>query len=187
MASQDASELVIAGTGDIYIGPYGTTLPTTEATATAGFDKVGYTSTDGVTFNASPTVNEFYAWQSKRPVRREMTALDVTLAFAMEQWNSTNLTAALGGGAVTQVSSGHFKYSLPADSDTLDEVSVIADCIDGSEIWRFVFPKASISEAVEISLNRENLALLPVTFKAVGSSSDTPYILTNSTAVTAHS
>ena len=176
MSSQNASELVIAGTGNVYVAPFGTTLPTTiDGALNGNFFKLGYVTEDGIKIKSSPTVDEYKAWQSRYPVRRSLTALDVDITFTLEQWNEVTLQTALGGGAVTEYSSGKFKYVPVSDTEQLDEVSIVAEWQDGTKNYRYVIAKGQATESVEIDLQRTALALLPVTIKTLGQAGVDPY------------
>lgn len=178
MSSQDASELVVAGSGDVYVAPFGTTLPTTVDGALDGnFFKLGFTTEDGLQLTQTPTVEEFMAWQSRHAVRRELTALEVTMTFGLEQWNEQTLQTALGGGTVTEYSSGKYKYVPVGDDEQLDNVSVIAEWSDGAKDYRLVIPKCQATESVEIQLTRTALAVLPVTVKVSGQAGVAAYAI----------
>lgn len=163
--SKDTSELVVAGSGSIYVAPYGTTLPTQYNTAlNAAFTELGYTTDDGLTWGSAPTVEKFTAWQSRQPVRIALTALEQRLTCTLQQWNERTIITAFGGGDFLQMASGSFKYVPVDDDEQLDEVSVVADWQDGDEDYRIVIPRAVVTESVEVNLNRTSLAVLPVTF-----------------------
>lgn len=166
--SKDTSELVVAGSGSIYVAPYGTTLPTQYNTAlNAAFEELGYTTDDGLAFSNSPTVESFTAWQSRQPVRKELTAVEQKITCSLEQWNERTIITAFGGGDFVQMASGSYKYIPIDDDEQLDDLSVVADWQDGTEQYRLVIPKCNVTEAVEVALNRTNLAVLPVTFDVV--------------------
>ena len=183
MATQDATELVVAGFGNVWVGPYGTALPTTPTANPAGFNKVGLISEDGVDWSEEKTVQDFMAWQSRYPVRRSLTDVKLKITCALQQWNEDNLIAALGGGSVSSPSAGVYKYVPIADTEQLDDVSVVVDWNDGSENHRLVLPKANATEGVSIKLQRTELAVIPVAFEALGvSGSDLYNYYTDSTA-----
>ena len=183
MASQDPTELVLAGFGDVWVGPYGTTLPTTVNTSPGGFNKVGLISEDGVTWSESKDITDFPAWQSRNPVRRSLTGVTFKVTCQLQQWNEDNLVAALGGGQVTSPAAGVYQYSPLGDTEQLDDISVVVDWNDGSEYHRLVSPKANASEGIEVNLKRTELAVIPVTFEALAvSGSDLWNYYTNSTA-----
>lgn len=168
MAWNDAAETIVAGTGQVYVAPVGTTLPTTaEAAVDSSFVGLGFHTEDGVSMNKTLEIVEFRAWQSRHPIRRERETEDFQLTFVLQQWNEQTLPFALGGGTVTQVTAGHYKYTPPGDDDQLDERSLICDVIDGDRIARFVIPRGTVSEGVESTFQRSEMAGLPVTFKAL--------------------
>jgi len=178
MSSQDASELVVAGSGDVYAAPYGTTLPTTVDGALDGnFFKLGYCTEDGLQLTQTPTVEEFMSWQSRHATRRELTSLEVSLTFGLQQWNEQTLQTALGGGVVQEYSSGKYWYKPVGDDEQLDNISVVAEWSDGTKDYRLVIPKCQATESVEIQLTRTALAVLPVTVKVSGQAGVSPYTI----------
>lgn len=187
--AQDASELVIAGSGDIAFAPTGTTLPTTPtASLHANFVDAGYATEEGLTLSVDPTIKEHMAWQSKNAVRIELEAQEITVAFEFEQWNSDNAVFAFGGGAVESLGGGVYKYTFPTADEPLDERSLVADWQDGSKNYRLIVPYGNVTEGIETKLTRGSLAVLPVTFKAVNAQGSSPaYILTDDPNWTAES
>jgi len=180
MSGRNADELVVAGTGDIYIAPYGTPVPTQEAgSLDAAFAQAGYTNEDGLKLSWTPEVTDFMAWQSRTPIRREMTSQEFVLAFSLEQWNADNLIAAFGGGQVTEVTAGHYKFEWLDNDSQLDEITVVADFQDGSKKYRWIGERGTVTDSVETNLVRGDMALLPISFKVL---EVTPYLLTNDPA-----
>lgn len=187
----DESELVVAGNGQVYFAPVGTTLPAKGSAPDAALDRAfvgtGYLTEDGVTFNAGMDIQEIMAWQSKSPIRREKTAQNMTVSFAMQQYNETNLPFAFGGGVVT--GSGPYTYTFPLDTDALEERSLVVDVKDGTTDFRFVFPRGNVTEAVESRFAKGTPALLPVTYRALApvGGGDIAYVLTDSSGFVAGS
>ena len=164
MAWNDANELVVAGTGQVYVAPVGTTLPTaTDDTLNAAFVGLGYTTEDGVTFTVAPEVNDYMAWQSRQPIRRELVNQTVSAAFSLLQWNEETVPLAFGGGAVTQVGSD-YRYDFPTADDALDERAMVIDVTDGDRNMRFVLPRGNVTDSVEAQFVRTEMAVLPITF-----------------------
>lgn len=160
-------ELVVASSGQVYVAPVGTTLPTTPgASLDSAFVGLGYCTEDGVTFTVTPDITEFAAWQSRQAVRRELSAQEIQVAFQLEQWNEETVPLAFGGGAITAVSGG-FRYDFPTDAAALDEKAMVIDAEDGDRLQRFVIPRGNVVEAVETQFVRSALAVLPITFKAL--------------------
>lgn len=174
----DAAELVIAGTGSIYVAPYSTslTLPDEPDDALgADWVNLGYTTEDGVTLSLERDAQSVMAWQKKRAVRRFNASQMERLTFTLEQWNEQTLVFAFGGGSVTVTSGSNYKFAFP-DPDTVDERACIVDWVDGDKNFRLVIPKGSVIDTTETTLTRTAASLLPVTFEAVDLD---PYILTD--------
>lgn len=185
----DASELVVASSGSVAVAPVGTTLPTSAtASLNAAFTDLGYITEDGVSLTVEPQVEEFMAWQSRQPVRRELTGQDITVSFALEQWNSDSIILAFGGGDVTEAG-GQYTYNFPADTDALDERALVVSWKDGTKDYRAVFARGNVTDSVETSLTRSELSVLPITFKALEPTAGgaAAYIVTDDTAFTAAS
>lgn len=181
--AQDPNELVIAGTGAISVGPIGSTLPTSPTAALSGYTELGYTTEDGVKFTKERDIKDFFAWQKKDPVRRELISRTLVAAYALEQWNGDTVTHAYGGGEVTEPTPGTFRYDFPTEDDALDEVTEVIDWQDGDKHYRFVIPRGTVSENVETDLMRTELSVLPVTFKALAPlNGGIAYILTDDPA-----
>lgn len=164
--AQDTSELRVASHGDIYVAPVGTALPTdVDSALNAAFINLGLVTEDGVSMSVSPEVESFMAWQRRQAVRRELVNQDITLSFALEQWNAENVKFAFGGGAVSEPSAGLFRYDFPDGDDALDERAIVVEWQDGPDHrWRIVFERGNVMEAVESQFVRNALAVLPITF-----------------------
>ena len=188
MADRDPDELVIAGSGDLYFAPYGTVLPdedtAVDAALNGAFVKAGYVSEDGLTFGFNPTVEEFFAWQSRSPVRREMTGTEYMLGFTLEQWNSDNIILAFGGGSAAINGAGDVLVEFLQQTDQLDEVSAVCDWNDGTKKYRLVVARATISDSVEVQLQRNELAMLPVNLRTLdpGENEREMYLITDDPA-----
>ncbi len=169
MAWNQSDELIVAGTGEVYVAAVGTSLPANESTALSSslWTGLGYHTEDGVSISNTPETQRYNAWQSKRPVRLDRGVETFTLTFNLEQFNEATFPLAFGGGDVTEPTSGHYKYEPPTDTDGLDERAVICDVVDGANIIRFVIPRGVATEAVETSFTRTALATLPITIEAL--------------------
>lgn len=166
MAWNDANELVVAGTGQVYVAPVGTALPTTPtASLNAAFVGLGYTSEDGVSISVEPEITDFPAWQSRQPVRRELTNQAISVSFSLLQWNETNVPLAFGGGTIS--GSGPYRYDFPTGDDALDERAMVVDVQDGERHMRFVLPRGNVTDSVEAQFVRTEAAVLPITFSVL--------------------
>jgi hypothetical protein len=185
----DATELVVAGSGHIYVAPYGSTLPSVSNpahvtiapdTLDPDYVEIGYTTEDGVAFNDARTVESIRAWQSFYPLRRIVTERDLTMRFALEQWNADTIMFAFGGGEVTDLTTGSYSYE-PPDPSTLDDRSLILDWADGNDHFRLVVARGQVTESDEITLARTSTANLGITFapSPTSSATSTWFLLTD--------
>lgn len=165
----NSEEITVALSGNVFVAPYtdALALPDDMSALDGAFVDLGYTSEDGVTFSASPTVEEIRAWQKATPVRRIVTARDASAAFVLEQTNLDTFALAFGGGDWTEPTAGVYRYDPPADEDALAEYATVIDFADGDRNSRIVIMRATINEAVETQLVRNNAAMLPVTLAAL--------------------
>ena len=177
--ARDTTELLVGVSGDFWTAPVGTALPTSATTTpNAAFYKVGYVSEDGAAFSAGLEIEEFGAWQSRQPVRKDVVDNNVTVTLALEQWNAETVKLAFGGGDVSEPSAGVFRYDAPTDGDALPEYAAILDVIDGDVEYRFVFPRGNIEGDVEATFARSSLATLPITYSVLApTDGTTPWML----------
>jgi hypothetical protein len=177
--AQDADEVVVAGNGHIYIAPVGTTAPTDIATAwAAGWIDLGYATEDGVTLTVGRTITDITAWQSFHPIRRAITAMNITVAFVLQQWNENTTRLAFGGGAITTTAGppAHYLYT-PPDPEDLDERAVGVEWADGTKTYRLVIPRAIVTDDVSTQLVRTDTAQLPITMGVIAEGGVAPYVI----------
>lgn len=165
-----ASELVVGGSGQLYTAPSGTATPTaTSGALNAAFVGLGYLDEDGYSLSVSPNIQEFPVWQSRQPARRESLAQEILNSGKLAQWDEDTLPVAFGGGSVTGTTPNYF-YAFPSDTAALNEVALVADVVDGSNTFRFVFGRTNPTEASETTFNRQSLATLSVGLKVLAPS-----------------
>lgn len=183
MAWNNAGESVVAGSGEVYVADVGTALPANESSALAAatYHGLGYHTEDGVGFNYAPEFTRHGAWQAQRPIRIIRGAAGTTFTFALLQWNEDTLDVAFGGGTVTDLGTGHYKYAPPTDDESINERTVVIDIVDGSDKGRFVVPRAAAVEGVDFTFNDTTMANLPVTIEALEpeAGGDAWYFLSN--------
>lgn len=182
--SNDPDEIVVAPGGTIYVAPVGTALPVEEDDAlNAAFVELGYVSDDGVQFRDGTTKEKIPVWQSFYPARTLVTEKETQLEFALRQWNRDTVKLAFGGGEVSIVTSGHFRYTPPGPDDAPDERALVVGWSDGDRDYRIVVPKVTVADPVETQLVRTKAADLPLTLDVLGTEDADPwYLLTNDTA-----
>jgi hypothetical protein len=93
----NSSQIRVAGTGNIYRAPLGSTLPTDSTTALpAAFVNVGY-ATNGFDVAQDRKTKEITVWQSPEAARLLTTFLTRKFKFELQQTNKTTLGLAWGG------------------------------------------------------------------------------------------
>lgn len=166
----DEKELVIASGGDVFVAPVGTAIP---ADPTEEFDPafigLGLLSEDGIKFNRDVTVKGYGAFQFKNEVRRGVEKEELGASFSLEQWNPDNFKFAFGGGEVTEVDSGIYRYDFPSGDDALEERLLVIRWNDGGKNYQLAFERGNVTEGVEVNLKRSDMAMLPIGYKALAS------------------
>jgi hypothetical protein len=181
----DPAETIVAGTGQVYVAPTGTAEPANvDSALNAAFQGLGYHTEEGVSVNKTLEIVEFKAWQSRYAIRRERDTEEFQLTFVLEQWNEVTTPLAFGGGEIVPLGGDQFKFVPPGDDDSLDERALVCDVQDGDRKIRFVVPRGTVTEGVESSFQRTEMANLPITFKALEpeDAGDAWYFLTNDAA-----
>lgn len=164
----DATRTVVPNRGDLYIAPAGTSIPTDpESVLPADWKELGYVGQDGATFNRNIDIEEFFAWQERTSIRREVTEEETAITFELLEWSEANFVFAFGGGEVTETSPGLYHYEFPTGADALGESALILRWQDGDKHYQLGFERGSPTDEVEFELNRSNMSVLPVTFEAL--------------------
>ena len=165
MAGQNAQNVIVAGTGAVYVAPDGTTPPADLADLATPWVDIGYTSEDGVTFTFSREQEDVNAWQVSTPVRVLVTNEPISIAFELLQFERDTVLLAFRGGAFAGTAAP-YTYT-PPDAGASDVRALTIDAIDGAYQFRFTFPRAQISEDVEMALVRSDAVRLPLTFNVL--------------------
>lgn len=182
--AKEVDEIVVGANGTVRIAPIGTAAPADSAVApAAGWLDLGYLSEDGVTLTDARTIEKIPVWQLFYAARMIVTERDFMIAFVMRQWSEVNVPLAFGGGVVSTVTAGNYKYTPPAP-ELIDERAAMVDWVDGTKKYRLIVPRCLVTENVETNLSRTAAADLPITLSIVGDdSADNWYLLTNDPAI----
>lgn len=168
MAAKEVDQILVGANGSIWVAPVGTAAPATEIAAYgAGWIELGYVNEDGVSPRESRTIKDILVWQLFYAARKIVTARAFEVKFSLSQWTLTTLPLAFGGGAITEPTPNHYKYTPPSP-ETIDERSLGVDWVDGTKHYRLIIPRGLVSDAVETKLARTDAALLPITFAVIG-------------------
>ncbi len=184
----DSGRLVVPSRVYVYIAPTGTVAPAdaTVALATAWVN-VGHTTPDSLSFSTEPEFEEVPSAQSDFPVRRFQTSEGATVSVDLLEWSRANFLSAYGGGTFTQISVDpaprQYKFVPPA-LGARTEKSCILEVIDGTKVYRYIFPRVIQVEGVENSLNKGASSTLPLRLAVLGADATDPwYVLSNDPAL----
>lgn len=177
-----SSQVRVAGTGELSLGPTDADLPTTATAALTGFTGYGYTTEDGVTLSKSVTREGVPAWQSTTPVRYLVTGQEFTVACTFLQSNDQVLRLWLGSEDFATDGGTGFGADVPIDPLS-QAFALVLDWKDGDLRSRLVIPKVEITETGDVALAR-SATQFPVTFGALAPESGDVLAswLTNDTA-----
>lgn len=182
--STDVTQVRVAAGSKVVLQPIGATPPVWPADTTtawdAGFVDVGLTSDNGVIVTPTVQTKDVYAAQTLDPIRVIPTSRTLNLAIVLEQWNTANLRAAFGGGTVTVTGTGATrmaKFTPPAPG-SMSQFAVGIEITDGLVVHRWLWYNCQpILSGSPITLSRTDAIMLPLTFRALASSSGQPFDL----------
>lgn len=154
-------------TGEVWVAPTGTTLPTTLTGALDPlFDSLGYTAEDGVTIAPELGVTEIMAWQSRSPIRIVETSRVMRITVPGFEFNDQAVEVYFGGGAFSSVDSTTELFT-PPDPGTVTKWACVFDTQDGIDQYRWVFDQVVLTEVGEISHVKDSASTLQVTLTAL--------------------
>lgn len=178
----DATRITIAQMARVYLAPTGSIAPADESVSLdAAWREVGLFTPDSLRFTDDPAFEAVNSHQSAYPTRRFQTASAASFQVDLQEFSGKNMLGAFGGGSLTQVSSGHYKFVPPVVGGRT-EVACILDVTDGTRKFRLVVPRSEATETVQFDMRRTNETTLPLRLAVVGSDVGDPwYFLTNAT------
>ena len=182
--SQNDSLVRVGVTGDVYMAPVGTALPTTPTAAlNAAFKSVGHVSLDAIVEGFSVTSERIRSWQKKGGVRSVVTEYDWTFQFvAME--TSPLVLELFYGGAESDTAAGVSTTTITADVNTVAKACVI-DVIDGDIYTRYAIPVVEVSDRGDTPINGSSATERDLTISISGDETALGYRYTNDPAFAA--
>lgn len=174
----DPDELVVAGTGNVFVAPEGTALPTdiddvVSLNLDPAFVDLGYMTEDGVAMSFARTTTDKFAWQEFDPVRTLVTEVPKTVKFVMEQWNSETLKLGLGGATITW--SGGGVMIVPEEASFIDIRALIVYAEDGDKHYAACFRRTQNVDEFSFPFKRTDTSDLPIGLKVLGAGDEAPY------------
>ncbi|WP_328670525.1 phage tail tube protein [Streptomyces sp. NBC_00328] len=176
MAGFKNTEIRIAGAGNVWWAPAGTTVKETTALASPWVN-LGFTSSDGVKFNKKDKNDPVDTWQSMAPARFVLSDRDLTLKFQLMQINKDTFPFYLGLPSTSVVTAGSQTETTAQKIDIggmpggQDQRALAIDFADNNGTkdlrYRLVIPYGAVSEVEELSLSRTGAVRLGVTFTAL--------------------
>lgn len=181
--STDQTRILIAQMARVYLAPLGSLAPADESAALdAAWREVGLFTPDSLQFTDTPAFDSVSSHQSGYPTRRFQKGEDGSIQVDLQEFSVKNMTGVFGGGTVSQITAGHFKWSPPAIGARLD-VSCIIQITDGIKQFRLIVPRCTNTEAITKQFRKTNETTLPLRLSLVGSDIGDPwYYLSNDPA-----
>lgn len=169
----DADQLVIPGSGHVYVGDANEAFPASISTAVSlsgatGFIELGFTTEAGVGFSFGRVTKEIKSWQSGYPLRRLIQDTPTSVSFSLLQLTFASFRLAMGGGAFGTSGGSNYFYE-PPDPDFVDERSIIIEAADGDFNYRWLFRRCVLSDSVDFSLMRTDPVAFPLKFDVLES------------------
>lgn len=161
--SIDATEVRVAGAGNVYVAPEGTTLPiTSTASLSASWVDLGYCTEDGVDFTQGRDTTDLNAWQGTK-IRVLTNQEPLSVKFTLMQTNADVLQVAFGGGTLDDLGSGEYSFTPPALGENTVRALII-DFVDGAINYRYCLPRVQIQGEVAVKLQRSGAVTYPLDF-----------------------
>ncbi len=154
----DSGNVRVGVSGVVYVGPLGTTLPSSVSTTpNAGFRDLGYMSDSGVSQSIASDSTEIHAWQNATTVRVVQTSHTVTYQMEFMEVNWLTMDTYYGNfsGGVSHLT-----------SDQLVRKSWIIHVDDGDDDFRIVIPEGQITARGDTSIVSGDAYKMPVTITA---------------------
>lgn len=165
--SFEPDEVVVAGTGHIWVAPVGTTFPTniTAAVNDGNWIDLGYTTPDGVHPTFDRQSKDILVWQSREAVRTIITAVPKKFDFVLVQQNQNTWALACGGGTWSG-SDPNYSYA-PPDPAFVDERAGIIEWSDGDDDYRILIPKWLNKAPLDFMLRADDSQNLPISMSVL--------------------
>lgn len=141
------SQVRVAITGELYVAPTGTALPSDTTTAlNVAFKGLGYFNEDGVKETFERDTEDINAWQNAAIVRTVVTSAKATYEGTLIQTNK-DVIETVFGTTVTQTAA-HGTYTINPGA-TSGRKAWVFEVVDGAAIKRISIAEGEITEIGE--------------------------------------
>lgn len=166
--AQDVTQVRVGLAGHFYWAPVGTATPATSAAAWTGWTDAGFLDTSGppAEEHLNPTYKDFHGWGLLRPVRTNKTGETLEWVVRLIQSSGSITKLAHGGGTVSALGGGDFKYTLPIAS-TVDEHAFGLEVTDGAIIKRLLLPRGIVVSRQPIVFRNDEMEKTDLTIRAL--------------------
>lgn len=151
--ARTSSEVRVAGSGDVYLAPIGTTVPTdTVAPWAAAWKNLGYVKS-GFTYTPTLSQTDINTWQATEQIRLITTGVTREFTFVLQQTNMTTMSLALGGAIITNGTAGAYTWTLP-DPSVVQEYAFGFEWLDGATKSRWIVERGALHSLTPITFDR---------------------------------
>jgi hypothetical protein len=148
-----SSEVRVAGSGDVYLAPIGSTVPAdTVAPWAAAWKQLGFIQT-GFTYTPTYTTTDINTWQALEPVRLIAASVTREFTFTLQQTNMTTFSLALGGAVITNGTAGAYTWTLN-NAANVQEYAFGFEWSDGVTKSRWVVERGALTALTPITFSR---------------------------------
>ena len=178
--AKDASKILYAGDGEVYLAAVGTAMPSDVATALSATwlaGGLGFMAEGGVTTSADIATTEVKAWQTADPIDERVESRTIMVQAGILQFNSLAFQQVFAGGTWTGTTLRTF---VPPTGSAPFYQAMVVETIEATKKQRWCIPKVAVSETGELKLDRPEVANAAVTWKALNTGvADTFTLLTD--------
>lgn len=140
----DSSNVRVAVTGEVSVGPTATTAPADIDAALTGFVGLGYVGEDGITESRERSTTDIKAWQNADTVRTVVTDANLSYTFKLIETTEAALELFYGSSADTDGS------LTVTPATTGGRKSFVIDVEDGADLLRIYIPEGEVSEVGDV-------------------------------------
>lgn len=173
--TQTGEELVVAGTGHLYVAEVDEPRPATLAAPVDGdWREMGYTIEAGLTYTLARTIRQVRAWPARDPIATILQGIVTSIASSLLQWNRDTVEFALGAGSGAFVEDTPGEFELDSPDESLDYRSMLIEWGDDNDyLYRLWYAKGSVTGEFSTTLALVE-SPLPFTFSPLRLDQATP-------------